>query len=159
MDWLKRVRCWIVGHRWYATLQAGHEYSFCARCSMPERDPAAQERDALLQRVEQAEAERDELRKVVDSECPIAAMDIVSTLRVQKQDFMEYIAKLEAALPDPEKLERIAEWFDKVDGVMAVRYGLPTRPEMQTDIRAWAERIRDLMPQREAAREGASDGE
>lgn len=60
-------------------------------------------------------------------------------------------ARLREALPDPDKLEIIAQWFDRVDAAF-VEYGIPTAPEIQTDVRAWAAKIRSLL-------EGRSNGQ
>ena len=49
-----------------------------------------------IERALKAEAERDELRKIVSEECPIAAFDIVTSLRAEKAHMMERVAELEA---------------------------------------------------------------
>src|SRR5690606_5623868 len=49
-----------------------------------------------IRRALEAEAERDELRKIVSSECPIGALDIVNSLRIEKWHMQERIAELEA---------------------------------------------------------------
>ena len=45
------------------------------------------------------------------------------------------VARLEEALPDPSKLEMLARWF-------AIRYPADAHPEVQTDLREWAKKIR-----------------
>jgi hypothetical protein len=56
---------------------------------------------AALARAEAAESERDALRRIVDSECPIGALDLVTSLRVEKRQIQEALqaewAKVEAA--------------------------------------------------------------
>jgi hypothetical protein len=51
----------------------------------------------LLERLAAAEQECDALRRIVDHECPIGALDLVTSLRIEKQHMMERIAELEAA--------------------------------------------------------------
>ena len=43
--------------------------------------------------------------------------------------------RLEEALPDPDKLEILARWFD-------MKYPSDANPEVQTDLREWAKKIR-----------------
>ena len=45
------------------------------------------------------------------------------------------VAWLEDALPDPDKLEILARWFD-------MKYPSDANPEVQTDLREWAKKIR-----------------
>jgi len=77
-----------------------------------------------IRRALEAEAERDELRKIVSSECPIDALDIVNSLRVEKWHMQERIAELEAEIKRlkaqiEEMKDEIAAWkkialgFDK----------------------------------------------
>lgn len=77
-----------------------------------------------IRRALEAEAERDELRKIVSSECPIDALDIVESLRVEKWHMQERIAELEAEIERlkaqiEEMKDEIAAWkkialgFDK----------------------------------------------
>jgi hypothetical protein len=54
----------------------------------------------------------------------------------------ERIENLEAALPDPDKLELLAKWFDKEQREQAGRW---VGVEVQDDIRAWAEGIRKAL--------------
>ena len=48
------------------------------------------------------------------------------------------VARLEDALPDPDKLEILARWFDMM-------YPSDTNPEVQTDLREWAKKIRNAL--------------
>lgn len=66
------------------------------------------------------------------------------------------IATLEVALPDPDKLDNLAEWMDIIDGMIdRARQVAPDVPavrnyvgggEIQRDLRTWASRIRALAP-------------
>jgi hypothetical protein len=85
--------------------------------TLAERNKAEQERDEanararkaaddlttyLLQLRTQREqiaslvSERDELRKVVDAECPIGALDLVNSLQAEKRQMMEHLTEVEA---------------------------------------------------------------
>ena len=44
------------------------------------------------------EKEVDNLRKIVAEECPVAAFDLVTSLRAEKAHTMEYVAELEAEI-------------------------------------------------------------
>lgn len=51
-----------------------------------------------------------------------------------------------AALPDPAKLRRLADWID-------IRFPNDTNPEVQQDLRRWAdlaEEILEILPMQEA---------
>jgi hypothetical protein len=99
----------------------------------------------------QAEAERDALRRIVDSECPIGALDLVTSLRVELQHVRERAGAAESraermrsaltdvrdALSDAEwsiknnpmgsgkslALERIAEGLRDADAALAAKEG------------------------------------
>ena len=51
------------------------------------------------------------------------------------------VARLEEALPDPDKLEILARWFD-------MRYQADVNPEVQTDLREWAKKIRCVLEEK-----------
>ena len=67
-----------------------------------------------IRRALEAEAERDELRKIVSSECPIDALDIVESLRVEKWHTQERIAELEA------EIERLKAQIEEMKDEVAV---------------------------------------
>ena len=48
------------------------------------------------------------------------------------------VARYEEALPDPEKLDMLAEWFD-------ARYPNDPYPEVQIDLRMWAKNARKAL--------------
>ena len=51
------------------------------------------------------------------------------------------VARLEEALPDPDKLEILARWFD-------MKYPSDANPEVQTDLREWAKKIRRALEEK-----------
>ena len=51
------------------------------------------------------------------------------------------VARLEEALPDPDKLEILAKWFD-------MKYPSDANPEVQTDLREWAKKIRRALEEK-----------
>ena len=63
--------------------------------------------------------------------------DAALTLRIlaDRTQREKRIGKLEEALPDAEKLDLLAEWID-------LKYPDDARPEVQNDLRSWANRIR-----------------
>ena len=56
-------------------------------------------------------------------------------LKEENKTLLARVARLEEALPDPSKLEMLARWFD-------IRYPADAHPEVQTDLREWAKKIR-----------------
>ncbi len=50
---------------------------------------------ARLRELEEAEVERDQLRQVIDSECPIGAFDLATTWRTEKQVMMDELERAE----------------------------------------------------------------
>ncbi len=54
--------------------------------------------DEMRERAEAAENERDELRHLVDTECPIGALDLAHTWQVEKAHLMDEVAELRAQL-------------------------------------------------------------
>jgi tRNA C32,U32 (ribose-2'-O)-methylase TrmJ len=66
---------------------------------------------AALARAEAAESERDALRRIVDSECPIGALDLVTSLRAEKRQIQEALqaewAKVEAAEAEVARLREV----------------------------------------------------
>lgn len=51
------------------------------------------------------------------------------------------VARMEEALPDPDKLEILARWFD-------MKYPSDANPEVQTDLREWAKKIRRALEEK-----------
>lgn len=51
------------------------------------------------------------------------------------------VVRLEEALPDPDKLEILARWFD-------MKYPSDANPEVQTDLREWAKKIRRALEEK-----------
>lgn len=81
----------------------GWHEAFKKACVLEHR--AVKARNALKE-------ELDELRKIVSSECPVGALDIVNSLRVEKAHMQERIAELEAEV---ERLKaQIEETKDEV---------------------------------------------
>lgn len=54
--------------------------------------------EELQAEVTRLAAERDELRAIVDSECPVGALDVVTSLRAEQQHMNELITALHYAL-------------------------------------------------------------
>lgn len=57
------------------------------------------------------------------------------------QSLRARVARLEEALPDPYKLEILARWFD-------MKYPSDANPEVQTDLREWAKKIRRALEEK-----------
>ena len=72
-------------------------------------------------------------------EAPKAVADDISyMLRTGAEEIetlRSRVARLEEALPDPDKLEMLARWFD-------IRHPADASPEVQIDLRKWAKKIR-----------------
>lgn len=89
------------GSNWYTDKEAKANARFIAEAR--EGWPHA------IRRALEAEAERDELRKIVSSECPIGALDLVNSLRVEKWHMQERIAELEA------EVERLKQRIEELE--------------------------------------------
>ncbi len=65
-----------------------------------------------------------------------------------KKDMQEVFLKLLRGLPDPNKLELLANWFDKYDSNInsktIVKLQEIPNTEVQEDLRAWAAMLRIL---------------
>jgi len=55
------------------------------------------------------------------------------------------LAEAERVLPNPDKLDLLADWFDQDDA----NKGKTSFPEVQRDLRAWAKGIRTYLASRE----------
>lgn len=62
-------------------------------------------------------------------------------LQTENDALRARVARLEEALPDPDKLEILAKWFD-------MQYPSDTNPEVQTDLREWAKKIRNALEEK-----------
>jgi len=72
-------------------------------------------------------------------------LDRFKSILKQEPDEVELlrarVERLEEALPDPDKLEILARWFD-------MQYPADTNPEVQTDLREWAKKIRNVLEEK-----------
>ena len=62
-------------------------------------------------------------------------------LETERDALRARVAELEKALPDPDKLEILARWFD-------MKYPSDDNPEVQTDLREWAKKIRRALEEK-----------
>ncbi|WP_067923838.1 hypothetical protein [Alicyclobacillus shizuokensis] len=75
----------------------------------------------LLEQIDERDQKIVKLQSIIDSECPIGAFDLVTSLRAQKQHMMDYIKELEqqnAIMRDKlEEIHRLTEFCDEAQEV------------------------------------------
>ncbi len=88
---------------------------------------------ASVERINALEAERDEWKRINQSDNQCAARRLEQA-ESERDALAARLAASEAALPDPGKLWSLATWLDSV-------YPYDSNPEVQTDLRTWAKAI------------------
>jgi len=74
--------------------------------------------------------------------CGTWGVEAITELRTAIDKSDELIAEIVTAMPDPQKLELLADWFDKYDDSVGP-YDGQTR-EVQSELRRWAGKFREL---------------
>ena len=71
------------------------------------------------------------------------ASSVIATIDLKNlKEVQDYIEELRAALPDPDKLETLANWLDLYDVRHIYKHG---HDEIQNDLRKWAQLARDAI--------------